>query len=1018
MSSISRDIVNDLKSKIDLADLVGRFLKLKQAGSNFKGKCPFHDESTASFTVTPSKGIFKCFGCGEAGDHITFLQKKENLSFIEAVHWMAKAYGLPIDEAKSNKMRQPHFEKRAAKENEKEGDWDVIYEDFTEEDVRTLFPKSIVQEHYRPPKDDVKNNGLDPLYAILKELNWGRVKTFWRVKKNDDGKLTVTEISSKEDYPIYARTEHWTVQPKDKPALKGTFVKIYQPLHHDKSFKFQHLGEYLPEYMSGIAQASAAKELLVQQYNEDAEEEDRESLLDANDKKGSKKEKEKAKKPKETVKLDRIMICSGERDALAAKAMGYFPVWGNSESAKITEGLLTRLFSLAHNVYNIPDIDAPGLANMHRLSMDPGDEKYLQIKNIILPPELRLQWANGKPCKDLRDYLNHWTPRDFRELMYDAMPYQFWQFVVQEGKFGITEKYVIDIEIVFFFLQQNGFWRFQVNPEGSELPEMCFVQIVDGVVTQVLPGDIKNWVVNFLRTRKFRRDLRNAVLRSSYFSAAMLEGLQTIRLDFTGHSPTTQIMFFENKTWEISAAGIKEFSPGALRGKYVWSDKVIRRRVSVAKEPPFKITWDQVKGFDITINDNDSLFLKFLKNTSAIHWRVEKEGVQMADGSVRKKKTDQEEHEEKLILISKLYALGYLSHRQKFNHRGWFVYGMEHHVTGEGKSSGGTGKSALFGALSHYLRVFKTPGAKRSEDDNHRYGGVNEYTDVVYFDDMNEHFDWRGVYEYVSNDFHVNPKNKPGFTIPFSKSPKLCGSGNFAVRDREQSTDRRQLIVVVSDYYHSANRDTGLKEYNIYDDLGKQLYTDFDDKDWNSMFNVIAEAIRFYMWNPSGEKIEPPMQNVWLKNLRAAIGETFINWADGVFHPKLENTDCFIMREALQQNYSDMMKASNMGKFSLSPQGFKEKLDMYCRLNGMVFMPADVMKVSGIKGRAMVWVASLGAPKEMFYVQTSDENGNPIPINTAVPKLDITKPRNPDKQAAEGVAKELSAEGAPEALPF
>ncbi len=72
-----------------LVDLVSRYVQLKKTGSNYVGLCPFHNEKTPSFTVSESKQLFHCFGCGEGGDVISFIMKIENLSFVEAVKFLA-----------------------------------------------------------------------------------------------------------------------------------------------------------------------------------------------------------------------------------------------------------------------------------------------------------------------------------------------------------------------------------------------------------------------------------------------------------------------------------------------------------------------------------------------------------------------------------------------------------------------------------------------------------------------------------------------------------------------------------------------------------------------------------------------------------------------------------------------------------------------------------------------------------------------------------------------------------------
>lgn len=96
---ISDQTVDRVKEAIDIASLIGEYLDLKPAGRSLKACCPFHQEKTPSFMVTPDMGRYKCFGCGESGDGITFIMKMEHLDFPEAIRFLADKYGIPIEAA-------------------------------------------------------------------------------------------------------------------------------------------------------------------------------------------------------------------------------------------------------------------------------------------------------------------------------------------------------------------------------------------------------------------------------------------------------------------------------------------------------------------------------------------------------------------------------------------------------------------------------------------------------------------------------------------------------------------------------------------------------------------------------------------------------------------------------------------------------------------------------------------------------------------------------------------------------
>jgi DNA primase len=101
MGRIPEDTLQAVRDRVDIVDLVGRHVSLKKAGRSFKGLCPFHHEKTPSFVVTPERGTWHCFGCGEGGNAFAFLMRHENLTFPEAVRSLAAELGIEIPETGS-----------------------------------------------------------------------------------------------------------------------------------------------------------------------------------------------------------------------------------------------------------------------------------------------------------------------------------------------------------------------------------------------------------------------------------------------------------------------------------------------------------------------------------------------------------------------------------------------------------------------------------------------------------------------------------------------------------------------------------------------------------------------------------------------------------------------------------------------------------------------------------------------------------------------------------------------------
>ena len=105
---IPQETIQEVVSRIDIIDIINSFVKLKRRGVNYLGLCPFHNEKSPSFTVSPSKEIYKCFGCGKSGNAITFLMEHEKYSYLEAIKWLAAKYHIEIEE----KETSPEFKQQ------------------------------------------------------------------------------------------------------------------------------------------------------------------------------------------------------------------------------------------------------------------------------------------------------------------------------------------------------------------------------------------------------------------------------------------------------------------------------------------------------------------------------------------------------------------------------------------------------------------------------------------------------------------------------------------------------------------------------------------------------------------------------------------------------------------------------------------------------------------------------------------------------------------------------------------
>ena len=111
---IDRLTIERIKEAADIVDVVSEFVSLKRSGSNYKGLCPFHNDSNPSFYVSPSRGTCHCFTCGEGGDSVGFIMKYEQMNYVEALKWLANRYGIEVKETElTDEQRKEKTEREA-----------------------------------------------------------------------------------------------------------------------------------------------------------------------------------------------------------------------------------------------------------------------------------------------------------------------------------------------------------------------------------------------------------------------------------------------------------------------------------------------------------------------------------------------------------------------------------------------------------------------------------------------------------------------------------------------------------------------------------------------------------------------------------------------------------------------------------------------------------------------------------------------------------------------------------------
>jgi DNA primase len=161
----SEDVLNEIRSRCNIVDIVSNYVSLKKTGKNWMGRCPFHEERTPSFTVNQEKQLFHCFGCGEGGDLFSFLMKIEKRTFPEAVKLLADSLNIRLDETKGDKYDLLYtLNERAAKFYNK-----LLFEKEGSHGLAYLLERGIKRETIEEFRLGYASAGFEALKTLLRK---------------------------------------------------------------------------------------------------------------------------------------------------------------------------------------------------------------------------------------------------------------------------------------------------------------------------------------------------------------------------------------------------------------------------------------------------------------------------------------------------------------------------------------------------------------------------------------------------------------------------------------------------------------------------------------------------------------------------------------------------------------------------------------------------------------------------------------------------------------------------------
>lgn len=914
-------------------------------GTKKKFKAREGEDDASAMLRQGRNGVWKFIDFGDDArehDPLEVCQQLENLRFSEAVVKLAGLFN--VSDELNRSVNRPEFSEGPASQCQEEGKrYFELTEKFTPDHLAVMGPRVKVDH--------------------MKALHWYLADWVSLPVKN----RTIKKKHSTPTYPIFMRECLVEEAHGDKPEVK--FYKIYEPLNPEKQWRFSYTPEGVKpkNYINGLSELRKAwrefNDREEKEWNRDPANED---------------------KPYKESKLPEAFICSGERDAICVRSLGYHPIWFNSETYKLSDEEYREIMKYVETLYNIPDIDATGRNKGTELAL-----RFLDIHTVWLPDWLsQYRDRRGKPRKDFRDWieLRH-EARDFKNMIAVALPAKFW--TERMNSKTKTREYAVDSVCLLYFLRLNGFCKLFDSMAGTTQ----FVRIVGNVVKKVKTTEIRDFIHTWSEENYLPRELRNVLMNTPRLGDAVLENIAKVELDFTNYTASSQIFFFAGSSIEVTGSGFNEHrGTNTELSHYVWEKNVLQHRVKLLS-PLFEITrHNGVDGptFDISVKSTASKVFDYIINSSRVYWREELEesldalSHDEAEEYRRAHKFDIEGpnltpaqiDEQKRNLINKIFTIGYTLHRFKSPSRAWAPYAMDNKIDDEGECNGRSGKSLIFSLIKSFLNqdsVVKLSGRNpKLMDNNHWNEQVTRYTDLLFIDDCDRYLNIGLFYDIITSEMTVNPKYSQSYNIPFKDSPKLAFSTNYVPYNFDPSTDARLLYMVFGDYYHIQTEVNDYRESRgVRDDFGKDLFgQDYSEEEWNADINFFLQCTRFYL-SVAGESIKllPPMGNIVKRKYKADMGANFEDWANFYFSEGSGNIDREIVREdafTAYKIYAGVNKIT-MQKFTKSLKAFVALCPYVDELNPESLCNAKgrriVQKIDGV-AKDMIYLKSTPTPKQ------------------------------------------------------
>jgi hypothetical protein len=380
-----------------------------------------------------------------------------------------------------------------------------------------------------------------------------------------------------------------------------------------------------------------------------------------------------------------------------------------------------------------------------------------------------------------------------------------------------NDKGVIKIIHILFkqFLEDNGFYKY--CPEGGK--NYVFVKVTNNLIDHTSEKEIKDFVLAHLLELDDISVYNYFADNTRFFKEEFLSMLSTIDIYFIADSKDCSYLYYKNCAVKITKDEVIPIDYLDLGG-YVWKDHVIDRVFSICD-----VTGRcDFKQFVSNINGGDESRVKSMEST-----------------------------------------IGFLMHGYK-NLSFCPAIILNDEVISD-NPEGGTGKGLLMNALSNLKKLVVIDGKSFTFERSFAYQLVSADTQILCFDDVKKHFDFERLFSVVTEGLTLEKKNKDAIKIPFSKSPKIAITTNYAIKGAGNSFARRKWELELHQYYR--------KDFTPLDEFGKLMFGDWNDDDWCDFDNYMIGCLKSYLRTGL---VKSKFVNLKVRQLSAETCHEFIEW--------------------------------------------------------------------------------------------------------------------------------------------